>query len=192
VRKRQVPIDVAWGAGAGFAQKILVQLQCTDPRVYAPTQSPSVTLPAPPGGLTFPATFPLSFGGGSSAGTITLNNTGDIETRPIVVINGPVTSPTIQNQTTGALVTIKNPNQVGFTIQTGEKLWVDMDQHEVYYYSVGSSIGSARRSWVVAGSTWWDLAPGTSVVAFSSQDASLPSPAPTCSVYWAPAYSSLT
>jgi phage-related protein len=142
--------------------------------------------------VTFPITFPLSFGGGSAAGTVTADNTGNIEMRPIITITGPVTNPTVENETTGLSLTFSNPNQVSYTLNSGDQLVIDLDAHQIMYYPDGSSIGASRRNWLVSGSTWWDLPPGTSTIGFSSDDASLPSPVPTCEVAFAAAYVSAT
>jgi Phage tail protein len=193
VRKRAISIDLPWSVDTGFVKAAVVSLHCTDPRVYSGTTATTVNLPTPPGGMTFPATFPLAFGGGSTAGVITCNNTGNIEMRPIITITGPVTNPTVENATTGYSLTFSNPNQTSYTLNSGDQLVIDTDLHQVTYYPSGSTSGSSRRNWLVYGSTWWDLPAGTtSTINFSSDDASLPSPVPTCQVEFAPAYISVT
>jgi len=60
------------------------------------------------------------------------------------------------------------------------------------YYPDGSPTGSSRRNWLVPGSQWFDLPPGSTELLFTSADSSLPSPTPTCVVAYAPAYVSAT
>lgn len=190
VRKRNTTIDLPWSAGN--YGKVTVLLHATDPRVYAPTRTGTVSLPTPLSGGTFNVTFPYSFGGGSTTGNITVANTGNQEMRPIVTITGPVTNPSISNSTLGETLTFSNPTQTSYTLNAGDTLVIDLDAHQVIYTPNGATVGSSRRSWLVSGSTWWNLPPGTNTVVFSSADASLPSPVPTCSVSWAPAYYSAT
>ena len=190
VRKRQLPIDLPWSTGS-YAKKIVVELHATDPRVYAPSVGTVITLATPTGGLTFNATPPFVFGGGGVS-SATVNNTGNIEMRPLITIAGPVTNPSITNQTLGLTLTFSNPNQITYTLNDGDLLVIDTDQHQATYYPSGSTVGSSRRNWLVSGSTWWDLPPGSSTIQFDSGDASLPSPAPTCTIDWAPAYVSAT
>ena len=190
VRKRQLPIDLPWSTGS-YAKKIIVELHATDPRVYAPSVASIITLSAPTGGLTFDATPSFTFGSGGVS-SATINNTGNIEMRPLITFTGPVTNPAITNQTLGLELSFSNPNQIDYTLNAGDKLVVDTDQHQATYYPSGSSVGSSRRNWLVAGSTWWDLPPGSSTLQFDSGDASLPTPAPTCEIDWAPAYVSAT
>jgi hypothetical protein len=188
-----------WSIGTNYALNaglpIPIQFFASDPRVYAaPTQAVTVALPTPPGGLTFPVTFPAYFGGGGIGGIIEVDNTGNIEMRPLITIQGPVTKPTITNSTTGWVITISNPNLTGYTLNDGDILTIDTDSHLIMYYPDGSPVGSSVRSWLVPGSTWPSpyylpgIAPGMNQLEFTSADAALPSPAPTCTVEWAPAY----
>lgn len=189
-RKRQIPIDVAWSMG--LAQNV-VGLHASDPRLYGAPQTATVGLGTPLGGMTFPATFPLTFGGGTVAGTISASNGGNIEMRPTFTITGPVTNPVVTNATTGWQLSFTNPTQSSFTVLAGDTLVVDTDLHTVQYFSGGVGAGAARRSWVIAGSTWPNvpngvggLAPGVNTVQFTSGDAS--AVAGTLTLNWASAY----
>lgn len=141
-------------------------------------------------GLTFPATFPVTFGVVPPSG-VTVNNAGNSPVSPILVITGPVTNPAAQNATaTGSpYVTFANPDQTSYTILSGDQLVVDLGAHTALYYTGGVSSGSrpaSRLGWLVAGSTWWQLQPGDNLVQFRSGDASPPSG--TLEVQWASAY----
>jgi hypothetical protein len=190
VRKRQIPIDLAWSQG--LASKIIIALHCTDPRLYGETSDQVIQLSSGTSGMMFPATFPLSFGGAATPGTLVVNNTGNIEMRPIIVITGPVTNPTITNETTGLSMTFSNPSQSSYTLNSGDTLAIDLDAHSVLWTVYEASTSSSVRSWVVNGSTWWDLPPGINTISFTSSDGTEPSPAPTCAVEWAPTSISLT
>jgi hypothetical protein len=57
-------------------------------------------LPSPTSGLSWPASFPWTFGH-STGGSIALNNTGSYAAMPLIVLYGPMSYPTITNQNTG-------------------------------------------------------------------------------------------
>ena len=187
-RKRATPWDFNFAAAA-FAKPV-AQFHSTDPRIYGPGQSATVGLPAPSGGLAFPATFPLTFGTVAPSG-VTCVNAGNTESRPLLVITGPVTNPSVRNATITGTPTLSfsNPNQTSYTVLSGDQLVIDLDLHSILYYTGGISSGSppaSRGSWLVAGSTWWDMPSGNNLIQFLSQDAL--SVAGTCTVEWASAY----
>lgn len=186
-RKRTIPWDIGYEIGA--LGVVSTQFHSTDPRIYSAGKSATVGLPVPTAGLKFPVTFPATFGSIAPSG-VTVTNNGNTEMRPILVITGPVTNPSVQNATIPGNPTLSfsNPNQTSYTVLAGDQMVVDLDAHTVEYYSGGISAGSpaSRGSWVVNGSTWWDLLPGNNLVQFLSQDSA--SVAGTCQVQWADAY----
>lgn len=187
-RKRTLPWDVGYQIG-GLAN-VSVQFHATDPRVYTPGQSLTVGLPTPTAGLRFPVTFPISFGSSSPNG-VTVVNGGNTETRPVLVITGPVTNPTVQNASISGTpaLTFTNPTQSSYTVNAGDQLVVDLDLHTVLYYVGGvssGSVGASRRNWVTSGSVWWNLPPGSNLVQFFSGDSS--AVGGTCQVQYASAY----
>jgi hypothetical protein len=98
-RRRVIPRDPKrWGM-TGIAT---VELVATDPRLYANTQTVlSTGLAAVSGGMTFPATFPLSFGATGGGGTVIATNVGNFQTPVTYTIQGPVVNPIVDNITTG-------------------------------------------------------------------------------------------
>ena len=189
-RKRTSPITVAWSGGLA---PLALGFHSTDPRLYGVAQQVSGGLGAHGSGLHFPATFPASFGGGSSATVLTITNAGNVEMRPVLVLTGPMTNPVVQNATTGWAISISNPTQTGYTLNAGDTLVIDTDTHAVTYTASGTTIGSSRRNWVVAGSTWPNyvngvagLAPGSNTVQFTSGDAG--AVGGTLAIQYAPAY----
>lgn len=188
VRKRAFPVDLAYSMGLA---KVSLQLRSTDPRLYGPTQSNTVPLPTPIGGMKFPATFPLSFGGGSATGDIAIDNAGNFEMRPVLVITGPCTDPKVVNDQTGWSLVFTNPSQTGYTLNTGDKLIVDLQARTVTLMTAGSNVGVPHENWVVPGSTWPSVTvpgiqPGSQTIQFSSSDATVV--AGTLAVHWASAY----
>ncbi len=188
-RKRSTPWDV--GYQIGNLGVVSTQFHATDPRIYAVTQTASVGLPVPTAGLTFPVTFPLTFGSVAPSG-VTVTNSGNTESRPVLVITGPVTNPSVINASIAGSPTLKftNPNQVGYTVAAGDQLVIDLDTpHSILYYVGGVASGSApasRGSWLAHGSTWWNLPQGANLIQFLSQDSV--SVAGTVTVQYASAY----
>lgn len=182
-RKRSTPFDV--GYQIGNVAVVPTAWHSTDPRLYGFPKTATISLPNPTSGMTFPATFPLTFGASPPNGA-TLTNGGNTETRPLLVITGPVTNPSIQNATlSGApTITLSNPNQTSYTVLAGDQLTVDLDSKAITYYVGGVSAGNGapRGSWLVHGSTWWTLQPGGNLVQFLSKDSA--SVAGTVQVQW--------
>lgn len=191
-RKKTVPWDLNYGAA--MVAKPVVQFHATSPLVFGKGRSLTVGVPGPLPGMTFPsagATFPLSFGGAVKPAGVTADHTGNAPMKPVLVITGPVTTPSLSNDSLpGApLMTIRNPTQTGYTVTPGDQLVIDMDAHSVEYYVGGVASGSApasRLSWVVAGSTWWYFQPGPNLVHLVSEDSTTLTG--TFQVQWADAY----
>lgn len=170
-------IDVTTVIGRAGAWATL--LHCTDPRWYAvPTKTATVSLPAPiTTGLTFPASAPFEFGGGSAGGILEVLNSGTIEMRPILIFKGPCTNPVARN------LSLPGEPYIGFnlTMATGDVLEVNMDYETALYTPSGSPSGSSEVSLLMENATWWNLpdkktmegygsAGGVNRVQFSSSD----------------------
>lgn len=154
-RRRSLPNDLAFQLGFGTA---VLQLAASDPRLYAQALSTGVTgLPSAAGGLTFPATFPLTFGAVSSANTILAVNAGNFGARPVLVMTGPVDTPTVLHTTSGRYLTF------AISLAAGDTLTVDLDAKSVLLNGTAS-----RRSALSADSSWWELAPGNNTVQYNA------------------------
>lgn len=187
-RKRTIPMDAAYATGQ--LAIATVQFHATDPRIYSAGTEATVGLPTPTSGLTFPATFPISFGATGPNGVVVSNN-GNSPSMPLLVITGPVTNPAVTNASVTGSPTVKlsNPSQTSYTVLAGDQLIVDLDLKTVLYYSGGVASGTAgasRRSWVVWGSEWWALQPGSNLIQFLSGDPA--AVAGTCTIEYASAY----
>jgi hypothetical protein len=164
-RKHKAVIDVNTLVGKGTI--IASQFHATDPRWYStPTQTATVGLPEPSGGLEPPVTPPVTISGGTG-GLIECVNAGPMYMYPRFVITGPCTNPKISN------LSLPGAPSVSFEISLnpGDMLSVDMDWESVMLVSAGSTAGSSRRSTKRTGSTWFAF-PGesTNIVEFSSED----------------------
>lgn len=151
LRRRSYPIDIS--ILAGHMSKVTLQFFATDPRIYDNTLTTlSISLPVTSGGLGWPVGWPLGWSSSTSGGA-TFNNIGTFETRPIVTFTGPLTSPNIQNVTTG-----QQWSSI-FDLQSGDQLVVDFAQRTVLLNGTAS-----RYSYVTAASSWWTLIPGNNVL----------------------------
>lgn len=171
---------------AGLLQSAVVQWEATDPYLYAsPTQNPSVGLPAPSGGMSFPLTFPLSFGGGSAPNQVTVTNGGNVPCWPTLVVTGPCVNPTIANQSISGAPALSFSMQ----LQSGDQLMIDCDLQSIVFFAAGQARGVPYNQILRPGSVFFALPPGSSVLAFNSQDVS---PATgTLQVWYASAYDGL-
>jgi hypothetical protein len=152
VRKLSLPIERAYLNGHGRA---VVEWFATDPRVYSQTLTTATASQATVAGtgVTFPVTFPLSFGGAVSGGQLTATNTGEFPAPWTATISGPIDNPTLENITTGETLAF-----VG-TVATGETLVVDSLARSVLLNGTAS-----RYSWLVVGSQWFGVQPGANAI----------------------------
>ena len=128
-----------------------------DPRVYSDTQSSvNLVLPAVSGGLGWPLGWPVGWGT-AVGGTTAITNTGNFPTRPVVVFNGPLTGPGIENQTTGQFL------DTTFNLLAGSTLVVDFDAR-----TIDENGFSSRYSYLTSDSDWWDLVPGVNNIRISA------------------------
>jgi Phage tail protein len=162
LRKRQMPVDILFTLGN--LAKVTLLFVGTDPRWYGETQQVTVNPPTITG-FSWPINWPLSWGGGKYSGQASITNAGNIETRPLLIVEGPCVNPTIINATA--------PGSPGLTfnltLTAGERLVIDTDMHTATLYSSAeSTVGSTRLGKLVAGSQWWTLEPRTSTIQFLS------------------------
>jgi hypothetical protein len=116
-------------------------------------------LPSSSGGVTFPLSFPLDFGTGSSGGRLLLDNAGTAPTWPVWRISGPCVQPVVTNTATGEELAFE------LTLQEGEFLVIDTDARSVLLQGTAS-----RRSALLPGSDWFALRPGATAVLFRARD----------------------
>jgi hypothetical protein len=188
-RKHNFPWDIQSFLAGGTPVSSL--WHATDPRWYAqPSKSATVSVPSPLGGMTFPATFPLSFGGGDAGGMLSVYNNGTIEMRPQFVITGPCSDPSISNLSIAGSPVI----QVGINLNVGDTLTIETDFQSILYRAAGTTVATSRANLLASGSTWFNLLPasgpegigGPNVLQFLCS-----SSAATCAVQSADAYASL-
>lgn len=152
VRRLSLPIDRPYLFGHGSS---VVEFWATDPRIYSQASTTqTVTQAVPSGtGLTFPITFPLSFGGAVVGGQFVATNAGEFAAPWTATIAGPITNPTLENVTTG--------QTLAFTGSVGSSETLVVSSLDRAVLLNGSA---SRYSWLVVGSAWWQLAPGANTV----------------------------
>jgi hypothetical protein len=129
-----------------------VSLLAPDPRIYGAvlrsgTYDPAASLSG--GGVTFPLTFPLTFST-TTATHLELINAGNTKTPPVLTISGPVTNPTLDNDTTGESIAL------ACVLGANDTVVVDVAERSVELN------GAARLDFVdVPNTEWWEMAPGT-------------------------------
>lgn len=130
-------------------------LRADDPLRYGDVQLLTMALPtAPGGGLTFPLTFPFTYGAGLVGGYGTADNAGNAETNPTLSINGPIAAPQVINATTGQVLA------ADLTLTAGDVLTIDTANR---MFAVN---GLLRYDALTAASSWWSLAPGANDIRF--------------------------
>lgn len=126
-----------------------------DPRRYGTTlNSVSTALPSVTGGLTLPATMPITLSATTVNGAIPASNAGSISTRPVFTVSGPVSQPSISTLYPDG--SVKTLAYSGTDLAVGDQLVIDTDAHTV---QLG---GASRRRWIAG--TWPDIPANTSVL----------------------------
>jgi hypothetical protein len=154
-RKRAIAYDAGQYQRTGTVD---VQFVSSDPRVYdANLTTLAIPVSVSSGGAAWPWVWPVAWGTAGTLGVANAVNNGNFPTRPVAVIAGPVDNPQLQNAATGQYV------QFAITLGVSDTLTVDFDAHSVLLNGTAS-----RRSTMVSGSQWWELAPGTTQILYSA------------------------
>lgn len=112
-------------------------------------------------GSSLPLILPAVLGGvGASSGSITLNNIGDYETFPSIVITGPISKPKIVNMTSGQFMEF----DLNLT-STSDNIVIVYDQKSLSMTSNGVNVYGK----LTQGSTPFKIMPGPVVFAMSGQ-----------------------
>jgi hypothetical protein len=141
------------------AVQFTIPLTAWDPRKYGTTVNVSTVNAAPPEpttGFTFPLTFPLTPPAQSPGGSVAVTNGGNFETRPMLTVTGPITSPAITNVTT-----MQTISWTGLVVPAGVQLVIDTLNGQ-------AALGGQYRP-ADPFSSWWCLPPGTSTIQLGGQ-----------------------
>lgn len=135
-----------------------ILLIAPDPRKYGASTSVTVDANSQTLGIVFPAVFPLTFPAQPPAGSATVTNGGNFETRPLITITGAIVGPSVYNQTTGQTIGFSN-----LAMASTDTLVLDLLDKVAYLN--GSQIPADL--W----SSWWVLTPGTSQIILQGEAA---------------------
>jgi len=123
---------------------------CADPRYYDDTLQTASMVVGNPLGRTYNRTYNLVYGGGSTALTTAITNSGWATTYPTITLVGPITNPILGNTTQGYYITLQG------TYTNTDTIVVDLDNKLI------TLNGAAARNLVSGGSNWFSAPPGTS------------------------------
>lgn len=144
-------------AGSGLAHPVLVQWLCPDPRMYAvDEQGDSVGLPTAAGGRSYDRVYDVSYGAMPLGGRIYVRNDGNVTTRPVIVIAGPVTDPVVRNLTT------EQEERFSIDLASTDELVVDSVERTVMLNGTTS-----RLSALSTDSEFIELASGVNEITFA-------------------------
>lgn len=100
VSARQIPVDYAYSY---YGARLSIQFECADPRRYSLSEE-NYFIELPPDvedGLDYPLVYPLDYGVEVISNSATIFNDGSAPTPLTLTFTGPVTNPTLVNQSTG-------------------------------------------------------------------------------------------
>ena len=154
-RGADVAMSSRFVGGVAEARCVFV---ATDPVRYAQSESSLLlTLAAAGAGLTFPASFPVVFGGGGGAGSGVAVNAGTAEVDWTATFTGPLTNPRLALDGSGRSIRILA------TLAAGETVVGDSATSSILFGGT-----SPRPSWFAPGSRWFRLAPGANGLTFTA------------------------
>ena len=133
-------------------------LVCPDPRKYAAEPSSMTAfgdVSDAGGGLVVPFTVPFTLDPGSPPGVMTVVNAGNIDTRPVLTLSGPLTAPKVTNATYGMTISFS-----AVTLGATDVLVIDTDARTAY---LNGGFCNADLS-----SAWWVLWPGANTLELGS------------------------
>lgn len=100
VSARQIPMNYRYSY---YGADLSIQFECSDPRRYSRGEnSVFISMPAlTSDGLDYPLVYPLDYGATPTPSSLIVTNAGDAPAPVELNFVGPVTNPTLINQTTG-------------------------------------------------------------------------------------------
>lgn len=145
----------------GVVKEFQLTLLAPDPFVYSDTLFSASTSPltggGTAGGVALPHAFPFSFGEYTAGGEVTVTNSGNVNSYPVVRVYGPITAPTLRNLTTGSVLSFP-----GLSVSAGSYAALDMAAETARLDDLASS--PLIRYLDVASSEFWPLIPGSNIV----------------------------
>lgn len=137
----------------GWVKAFQLPMVAADPRIYGANLS-SVSVSAAgavDAGREYDRSYDINYGVTPSVGQLLVQNIGDAPSPPIMRVYGPGVNPSIQNQSTGEVITLN------YTLSAGEFLSIDPAAGEVLLNGLTNRYGAVDQ----ANTQWWNLLPGT-------------------------------
>lgn len=133
-----------------------LELYAADYNFYE--QSAQVTTVTPPtgGGVTYPVIYPVSYAP-KTGGTITITNAGDSNTFPVITFNGVLTTPYINNTTTGEVF------KVNVSLGSADVLVCDMANKTMVLNGTTNAL-----QYFDTTNVWLSLVPGPNIITLGS------------------------
>lgn len=144
VRGMNITVDPDYTYGYILGQ---VNFFCPDPRYYSSNIQTATLLYSPPTGRIYNRTYNLVYGGGSATITTNIANNGWTDTYPTIVLNGPITNPTLGNFTQSAALNFN------VTLSAVDAFEIDL------YNKLVTLNGQPARNTLISG-TWFSASPG--------------------------------
>lgn len=146
----------------GIARAELV-FECVDDLWYGPAQTTSITLvPEFTGGLPVPAAVPFVLGGGTGVSDFIVTVGGDVATRPVFEMHGPILDPFIEVVGVGRLV-FRGQLAYDQTLTVDTRLWAQWVKRNGASFPGALSPAGSRLSDMV-------LKPGSYQIFFGGYD----------------------
>lgn len=160
----------------GNLYDIQLQWVAPDPRAYSSTEMNAVAtlaLADPGAGRSYPLTYERMYPATTSAGLVTVDNTGDVSTSPRIIIMGDAVNPKLTNETTGRIL------KFTYSLGVGHSIHVDFALRTAWLDGVQSPAYNLRNK--ISTVDWWELVEGDNDIRYSADTGSATSSA---TVYW--------
>lgn len=156
-------VEISETTQQGFVQPFTILAKIIDPTIYSANVNIASTGQAAPttssGSAAYAFTYPVLYGSTIYNVSADCNNIGTVPVYPIsVIVNGPITNPTVTNVTTGEYIT------VNVTLNSTS------DQLNIIYNATTQEItlnGVNVANSLGSGSTLFKIPPGTSTIQLS-------------------------
>lgn len=146
------PRGCAWALSKRFTHGLgdaRCKFVAVDPVKYGAEETATITLGGGGGGLVYPVTYPVVYGGSSTSGVGSAVNAGLVAVEWSAVLSGPLLNPRLEHIESGRFV------RVSAGIAVGESVTLDSRSAAIL---LGGTV--PRPSWQAAGSSWFQLQPG--------------------------------